>query len=148
MFYWLNDHKRGRCIKLRGVLRMIILHLKKIEFGLIISIVYEMQIVPAILRQSLKTVKKWGIQLWLNFREVHLIRIKWNDYIMTRWLIPSFWVVIHEDWKLWTHNYDWLKWKVFILNYDREITSGICDRCYSSSHVATHTWDCFDWGCL
>ena len=55
---------------------MIILHLKKIEFGLIISIVYEMQIVPAILRQALKTVKKWGIQLWLNFREVHLIRIK------------------------------------------------------------------------
>ena len=95
-----------------------------------------------------KNGQKVGIQLWLNIREVRLIRIKWNDYIMTRWLIPSFWVVIHEDWKLWTHNYDWLKWKVFILNYDREITSGICDRCYSSSHVATHTWDCFDWGCL
>ena len=38
---------------------MIISHLKKFDFGLIISVVYEMQIVPAILRQSPKTVKKW-----------------------------------------------------------------------------------------
>ena len=46
--------------------------------------------------------QKVVIQLWLNIRVGRLIWIKWNDYIMTGWLRPSFWVVIHADWKLWT----------------------------------------------
>ena len=45
--------------------------------------------------------QKVGIQLWLNIKEVCMIRTWWDACIMTRWLGPSFWVAIHEDWKLW-----------------------------------------------
>ena len=91
-----------RCIKImRGVENDNIAFLKfKLKLNVFIGCI--MQSAPAILWPYPETDKKVVVQLWLNIREVLLIRMEWNDYIMTRWLRPSFWVVIHEDWKLWT----------------------------------------------